>query len=107
MGPVTATKQASNRVCLAVAGVHCRLPGDSTCPQEFGRVLDRATDAIVAAPADRLDTLHWKASDGTTHPAQAGFVMDVSAFDSSAFHVSNAEVRQMMPTQRMMLEVRI
>jgi acyl transferase domain-containing protein len=96
-------------VPIAICGIGLRLPGGVRNDRDFANLLLNKRDARSVVPGDRYDI------DGYYDPsAKAGSIVtkhgyfidvDLAAFDASMFSMSNAEICQMDPGQRLLLEV--
>ncbi|MFH8371469.1 alpha/beta fold hydrolase [Streptomyces sp. NPDC018031] len=91
---------------VAVVGIGCRLPGGTTSPAGFWRLLTEGRDAVGTVPEDR-----WKpfVRAGTALPEDltraGGYLDDIAGFDADFFGIGAEEAVAMDPQQRMLLEV--
>ncbi|MFI5825024.1 beta-ketoacyl synthase N-terminal-like domain-containing protein [Streptomyces rishiriensis] len=104
-----AQERSSRRQPIAVVGMACRLPGGADSPERLWELLERGSDAITEAPADRWPTEPYYCADpqapGRTYTTSGGFLTeDVDAFDAGVFGVSAQEAAHMDPQHRLLLE---
>ncbi len=84
---------------IAIVGMACRFPGGANSPDLFwSEVLSQGKDCISQIFPRRLGTLSGKAWHG-------GLIDDVELFDNKLFGITPAEVDQMDPNQRHILEI--
>lgn len=97
------------REAIAIVGMACRLPGGSTSPEGFWRLLRDGRDGHGELPADR-----WEPSSEAAFRAELGngavprcghFLDDVRGFDAAFFGISPREADQLDPQQRLLLEL--
>jgi len=93
---------------IAVVGMGCRFPGAKT-PQEFWDLLQQGREAIIEAPANRLDLDAYYHPDpeasGKIYTRHGAFLDSVDQFDPGFFGISPREAVSMDPQQRLLLEV--
>ncbi|KAK8429569.1 putative polyketide synthase [Phyllosticta citricarpa] len=95
---------------VAVVGMGCRLPGESTSPHKLWKFLERAGCANNEPPESRFNfKTHF---DGSRKPktmrSPGGMFLetvDPQEFDAPFFSISSAEALAMDPQQRQLLEV--
>ncbi|KAK7542637.1 putative polyketide synthase [Phyllosticta citribraziliensis] len=95
---------------VAVVGMGCRLPGDSTSPHKLWKFLERAGIANNEPPESRFNfKAHY---DGSRKPktmrSPGGMFLenvDPREFDAPFFSISSTEALAMDPQQRQLLEV--
>ena len=94
---------------LAVIGMACRLPGESTSPHALWEFLKRGGIANNTPPPSRFGTKHH---DGSKKPktmrSPGGMFLenvDVADFDAQFFGISRTDAIAMDPQQRQLLEV--
>jgi len=94
---------------IAIVGIGCRVPGASSGPEGFWRLLADGTDAISEVPVDRWDAgAYFDANidaPGRTSTLCGSFLPDVDKFDAPFFAISRREAVSMDPQQRLLLEV--
>ncbi len=84
---------------IAVVGMACRFPGGANSPDLFwSEVLSQGKDCVVPVPPSRFGL-----SSGTVW--HGGLINGIDLFDNKLFGISPAEVDQMDPNQRHMLEI--
>ncbi len=84
---------------IAIVGMACRFPGGANSPDLFwSEVLSKGKDCIVPVLPGRLGLSSGKVWHG-------GLIDDVELFDDKLFGIAPAEVDQMDPNQRHMLEI--
>ncbi len=100
--PMSHPKLRTNRSkCdeIAIVGMACRFPGGANSPELFwSEVLSQGKDCIVPVPPSRLESSSGKVWHG-------GLINDIDLFDNKLFGITPAEVDQMDPNQRHMLEI--
>ncbi|KAL1642561.1 Type I Iterative PKS [Diplodia intermedia] len=95
---------------IAVVGMGCRLPGESSSPHALWKFLERGGIAKNEPPASRFSLkTHY---DGSGKPCTMGspggmFLenVDPENFDAAFFSISSTEAIAMDPQQRQLLEV--
>src|SRR5215470_1266131 len=94
---------------IAIVGMACTFPGDSTDPEAFWRLLDSGGDAITEVPSDRWDASDYYDPDpsatGKMVTRYGGFVNNGDLFDYQFFGISPKVAQSMDPQQRLLLEV--
>ncbi|KAF3395631.1 Compactin diketide synthase mokB [Talaromyces pinophilus] len=107
---VAATKMIQTPVPLAIVGIGCQLPGDSTNPEKLWDLLSNGKSAWSKVPADRYNEeafLHPDPDDGNgTHNHSGGHFLkrDMAEFDAGFFNLLPQEASAMDPQQRLLLE---
>ncbi len=81
---------------VAIIGIGCEFPGDSSSPAAFWQALTERRSGIVPPPPGRFP--------GDRHTARAGYLRDLFRFDAEFFGISAAEARSLDPQQRLLLE---
>lgn len=93
---------------IAIIGMGCRFPG-APGVEEFWKLLESNTDAVVPVPRDRFDVAAWyDPRPGTPDrliSRHGGFLDGVFDFDAAFFGISPREARTMDPQQRLLLHV--
>ncbi|KAL2824216.1 hypothetical protein BDW59DRAFT_147657 [Aspergillus cavernicola] len=96
---------------IAICGMACRLPGQSSSPQKLWDLLSRGQSGQCDVPKSRFNV------DSFYHPSgmdRAGSVVtkggyflddDIREFENSFFGINNLEATHMDPQQRKLLEV--
>lgn len=94
---------------IAICGMGLRLPGGIRNDADFLDLLVSKRDARQIVPSDRynIDGYYDPSGKAGSIKTKHGYFIDVdlAAFDSSMFSMSNAEISQMDPGQRLLLEV--
>ncbi|KAH8885728.1 ketoacyl-synt-domain-containing protein [Thozetella sp. PMI_491] len=94
---------------IAVVGMGCRLPGNSSSPERLWEVLINGRSCYTKVPSNRfnIDAFRHKTDKINTVAADgAHFLTDnVAAFDAPFFNISPSDAMGMDPQQRMLLEV--
>ena len=94
---------------VAIIGMAMRLPGDTYTAERYWEILETGFDAITDIPKARFDAKKLFTTDpnepGKITLLQGGFVKDIDQFDGSFFDISYAELENLDPQQRMLLEV--
>ncbi len=100
--PMSRPKLRANRSKydeIAIVGMACRFPGGANSPDLFwSEVLSQGKDCIVPVLPSRLGSSSGKVWHG-------GLINDIDLFDNKLFGITPAEVDQMDPNQRHMLEI--
>ncbi|EEP74869.1 polyketide synthase [Micromonospora sp. ATCC 39149] len=104
-----AESEARRTEPIAVVGMACRFPGGADTPERYWELLRSGRDAIVDVPPDRWSAAEHYDPDpdapGKAYTMRAGFLReDLHAFDTGFFTISEAEVREMDPQHRLLLE---
>src|ERR1700756_193186 len=93
---------------IAIIGIGCRFPGDSTSPDAYWKMMCAGTDTITEIPPDRWNTKTYydpvPQRPGKSITKWGGFIKDVDKFDPEVFSVSPREADWMDPQQRLLLE---
>lgn len=95
---------------IAIVGIGCRFPGESSSPKKFWEMLINQTDAIVDVPSDRWDMKRFYDDDdgrpGKMRALQGGFLKEkIQEFDPLFFGMSPREAESLDPQERLLLEV--
>ncbi|SFJ70093.1 type I polyketide synthase, partial [Thermoflavimicrobium dichotomicum] len=93
---------------IAVIGMACRFPGAKNY-EEFWENLKEGRSSIQEIPQERWNWRDYWGDPQTeinkTNSKWGGFIEDVDAFDPGFFGLTNREVENMDPQQRIMLEL--
>jgi 3-oxoacyl-(acyl-carrier-protein) synthase/acyl carrier protein/short-subunit dehydrogenase len=95
---------------IAVVGMACRFPGQSSSIAKFWEKLKNGFDAKEEIPSDRFDISNYFSSEnkpGTINVKQGAFIEGHDQFDAGYFGISAREANLMDPQQRILLEVTI
>ncbi|XP_029003204.1 uncharacterized protein LOC114853699 [Betta splendens] len=91
---------------VAVVGIGCSFPGGEGL-DNFWKVLVNGTNCSVSIPKERFDTTQWFDSDetkaGKSRTAKAALIDGFNEFDHKFFGISDSEVEQMDPQQKLVL----
>lgn len=95
---------------IAVISMECRMPGGMNSSTEFWQGLRQGLDAMVDIPQSRFDVdevydSYENATRGKTYVRRGGFLDRAEYFDMSRFDIPAAQIEQMDPQQRILLEV--
>lgn len=94
---------------LAVVGMACRFPGNSTNPDAYWRLLEAGAHGIGEVPAERWDIDAYFAAaaeaPGKMSTRCGGFIGEVRDFDADFFGVAPREAESLDPQHRLVLEV--
>ncbi|KAL4746292.1 hypothetical protein BDW72DRAFT_207477 [Aspergillus terricola var. indicus] len=96
---------------IAICGMACRLPGQSTSPQAFWDLLASGRSGQCPVPSSRFNVDAFYHPAGMDRPGsvvtQGGYFLDedIRAFENSFFGINNLEATHMDPQQRKLLEV--
>ncbi len=94
---------------IAVVGMGCRFPGESSTPEAFWRLLREGRDAVCEIPSDRWDVDAWYDPAAfcvdKMYTRHGGFLANVLSFDHQSFGITAREADGMDPQQRMLLQV--
>ncbi|KAM9826825.1 phenolphthiocerol/phthiocerol polyketide synthase subunit C-like [Neosynchiropus ocellatus] len=94
-------------VQVAVVGIGCNFPGGEGL-ENFWNVLLNGTNCSVPIPKERFNAASWFDPDdnkpGKCRTDKAAFVDGFNHFDNKSFGISDSEVEQMDPQQKMLLE---
>lgn len=111
-GASTNTPQLSpdlSKEPIAICGIGVRLPGGIQSSSDLFEFLISKGDAKATVPADRfnIDAYHDPSGKAGSIVTREGYFLDadLSKFDTSMFGMSAAEVAQLDPSQRLLLEV--
>lgn len=85
---------------IAIIGMSCRFPGNSSSPEAFWELLRTQTDAITEIPKERWDNDFYEEIIN-----KGGFIENIDAFDASLFNISRREAEAMDPQHRILLEL--
>lgn len=105
------TPRASNlgHEPIAICGIGVRLPGGIQSPADLYDFLINKQDARTNVPTDRfnVDAYFDETGKAGTIKTRHGYFLDqdLTKFDASMFKMSNAEIVQLDPSQRLLLEV--
>ncbi|XP_066536378.1 phthioceranic/hydroxyphthioceranic acid synthase-like [Hoplias malabaricus] len=92
---------------IAVVGIGCNFPGGEGL-DKFWKVLLEAKNCAVHIPAERFDRAKWYDQDdskpGKSRTEKAAFVEGLNEFDHKFFGITEAEVENMDPQQKMVLQ---
>ncbi|PNP80412.1 hypothetical protein FNYG_06011 [Fusarium nygamai] len=99
----------TNMMPIAVVGIGCRFPGDSSNPEALWEVLNNARSCYSKVPPDRynVDSFRHPSNKLNTTVAQGAHFLpgNIAAFDASFFNIAPVDAKSMDPQQRMLLEV--
>ncbi|KAF4345876.1 polyketide synthase [Fusarium beomiforme] len=94
---------------IAVVGIGCRFPGNSSNPEALWEVLSNARSCYSKVPPDRynVDSFRHPSNKLNTTIAEGGHFLseNIAAFDASFFNIAPIDAKSMDPQQRMLLEV--
>ena len=92
---------------IAIVGMACRYPGDSTDPDKYWEVLEQGLDVHKKVPADRFDVdVHTDPTGKRTNTSitpYGCFIDDPGLFDAHFFNMSPREAQETCPMQRLAL----
>ena len=92
---------------IAITGMGCRFPGESSTPERYWDLLERGETGIVEIGEDRwsedLFDPDWQ-TPGKLATRWAGLVSDLDQFDPTFFKITGDEAKFMDPRQRQLLE---
>ncbi|KAJ8127949.1 hypothetical protein O1611_g5687 [Lasiodiplodia mahajangana] len=106
--PLSRTRDAEP---IAICGMACRLPGDSSSPKAFWDLISKGKSGQCDIPASRFNVDGFYHPDGADRPGsikmKGGYFIqeDIREFDNSFFGINNLEATYMDPQQRKLLEV--
>ena len=90
---------------IAIVGMSCRAPGDSTSPESYWALLKNGDDGVGSLPSRWSRELLRRLDVVTGGLAQEGGFLDaVEEFDAGFFGISPREAVEMDPQQRLILE---
>lgn len=93
---------------IAIIGIGCRFPGDSTSPESLWKMLNEGRDGVEEIK-DRWDMEAYydptPGASGKMYTKHASLIKDVDAFDNLYFGISPREAMYMDPVQRILMEV--
>ncbi|KAH7305246.1 hypothetical protein B0I35DRAFT_362380 [Stachybotrys elegans] len=99
----------STTVPIAVIGLGCRFPGDSSNPEALWDVIAKGKSCYSKVPKERFNMdafRHPSHKMGTAAPEGAHFLtQNVAEFDAPFFGISPSDAKAMDPQQRLLLEV--
>ncbi|KAF9728924.1 Type I Iterative PKS [Paraphaeosphaeria minitans] len=104
--PVSRSKEP-----LAICGLACRLPGDSSSPRDFWDLLANGRSGKCEVPKSRFNVDGFYHPNGSDRPGsmitKGGYFLneDTRQFENSMFGINNLEATYMDPQQRKLLEV--
>ncbi|KAI1813021.1 reducing type I polyketide synthase 10 [Poronia punctata] len=96
---------------IAICGIACNLPGESTSPEKFWDLISKGKSAQCDVPKSRFNVEGLYHAQGMDRPGSMGmkggyFIQDdVRAFENGFFGINNLEATHMDPQQRKLLEV--
>ncbi|GKZ79776.1 type I Iterative Polyketide synthase (PKS) [Aspergillus niger] len=95
---------------IAIVGMGCRFPGESSSPSKFWDLLHDPRDVSQEIPGDRFNSQRFYHPDGkhhgTTNVRRSYFLSeDIRHFDTQFFGIAPAEAEAMDPQHRLLLEV--
>lgn len=101
--------EASITEPIAIIGMSCRFPGESTNPEKYWHLLSNGIDAITQIPGNRWDLDKYYDSNpevpGKMYSKKGGFLSDIEQFDPHFFGISPREAISIDPQHRLLLEV--
>lgn len=110
--PHTPTQETNcNDRGIAVIAMECRMPGGMNSSAQFWDGLKMGRDAMTDIPLSRFDVdsvYHGDVSSiprGKTYVRRGGFLERAEHFDAARFNIPEAQLEQMDPQQRILLEV--
>ncbi|KAI5866016.1 reducing type I polyketide synthase 10 [Durotheca rogersii] len=109
--PRSTTQTPRQAEPIAICGIACRLPGDSSTPAEFWKLLSQGRSAACAVPNSRFNVDGFYHPKGMDRPGsmvtKGGYFLgdDIREFENSFFGINNLEATYMDPQQRKLLEV--
>ncbi|KAH8586816.1 hypothetical protein B0O99DRAFT_748056 [Bisporella sp. PMI_857] len=101
---------AQNANSIAIIGLSCRFPGESSSPVKLWKACSEAKDCWSEVPKNRYNINGFYNFDGDRKgtvqaPRRSYFLKeDVFEFDSAFFGITPAEANAMDPQQRLLLE---
>ncbi|KAE8152734.1 putative polyketide synthase [Aspergillus avenaceus] len=101
---------SSHPELIAIVGMGCRFPGESSSPSKFWDLLHDPRDVSQEIPGDRFNIDRFYHPDGkhhgTTNVRRSYFLSeDIRHFDTQFFGIAPAEAEAMDPQHRLLLEV--
>ncbi|KAK8087715.1 polyketide synthase [Apiospora hydei] len=94
---------------IAVVGIGCRLPGESSNTEALWEVLSQGKNCFSKVPEYRFNAdafYHQSDKTGTLTAVGGHFLAeDIAKFDASFFGISPSDAKAMDPQQRALLEV--
>ncbi|XP_070709060.1 phthioceranic/hydroxyphthioceranic acid synthase [Pempheris klunzingeri] len=92
---------------IAVVGIGCNFPGGEGL-ENFWKVLVDGRNCSVPIPKERFDLASWYDPDdskaGKSRTAKAALIDGFNEFDHKFFGISDSEVEQMDPQQKLLLQ---
>ncbi|XP_030623446.1 probable polyketide synthase 16 [Chanos chanos] len=92
---------------IAIIGIGCNFPGGEGV-DSFWRVLLQGKNCAVQIPDERFNLSHWYDPDdnkpGKSRTAKAALLDGFNAFDHKFFGITDAEVDQMDPQHKLLLQ---
>ncbi|KAF5235119.1 hypothetical protein FANTH_11816 [Fusarium anthophilum] len=99
----------TNMMPIAVVGIGCRFPGNSSNPEALWEVLSNARSCYSKVPPDRynVDSFRHPSNKLNTSVAQGAHFLseNIAAFNASFFNIAPVNAKSMDPHQRILLEV--
>lgn len=99
----------ASREPIAIVGIGCRIPGQSSSPQAFWNLLREGRSGVREIPAQRFSLTQFYDTDtklnGKINTKYGGFVDNIRDFDAQFFGISPREAEAMDPQQRLILTV--
>jgi acyl transferase domain-containing protein/NAD(P)-dependent dehydrogenase (short-subunit alcohol dehydrogenase family)/SAM-dependent methyltransferase len=90
---------------IAIIGMGCRLPGDSTTPERFWELLRDGRDAVTEVPRDRFDIDPYydptPGTPGKTHTRYGAFVEGITDMDPVFVGVAPKNAASIDPQHRL------
>ncbi|NOX92214.1 MAG: SDR family NAD(P)-dependent oxidoreductase [Gammaproteobacteria bacterium] len=100
----------SEKQPLAIIGMGCRFPGNTTTPDEFWEMMCAGRDGVIEVPAERWSVQRFydpnPEKTGKTYVKHGGYLQQsIKEMDALFFGISPREAETLDPQQRVMLEV--
>ncbi|CAG8976334.1 hypothetical protein HYALB_00005741 [Hymenoscyphus albidus] len=94
---------------IAVVGIGCRFPGNSTNPSKLWDLLSEPKDVLTKIPVERFNPEGFYHPDGMHHgttDVKESYLLsdDHRHFDAQFFNINPLEANSMDPQQRLLLE---
>ena len=97
------------REAIAIVGMACRFPGDSSNPRRYWDMLREGRCAVTPVPEDRREAFGEFAQpadeEGRRGVELGSFIEAPELFDAAFFGISPLEARSLDPQQRLLLEL--